>query len=157
MSNAQTAAGVALYIGAAAPTTYTKAGYEQVTWTEVGEISNIGGDIGKVFNLATYTILKERGIVKRKGGYNNGSVTIEYAYYRTDAGQDDMLAAVDSDAPLPFRIVMTDADDTYVYYMGMVMGAPVNIGGTEDFITASVTIEVDSVSDVLFVDADASP
>lgn len=157
MSNAQVAAGVALYVGAAAPATYDKAGYEQVTWTKVGEISNISGDIGKVFNLATYQLLENRGLVKRKGGYNNGSINVEYAYYRTDAGQEDLIAFVDVDDPASFRIVMTDADTTYVYFMAQVMGTPVSIGATEDFITSTVPLEIDSVSDVLFEDADASP
>lgn len=157
MSEAQVAAGVAFYIGDAAPATYDKEGYEAVTWTKVGEIGNITGDIGKVFNLATYQLLEDRGIVKRKGGYNNGSVNVEYAYHRSDTGQVDVVTAVDSDDPLPFRIVMTDEDVTYVYFMGQVMGQPVNIGGTEDFLTSSVPIEIDSVSDVLFEDADASP
>jgi len=157
MSNAQVAAGVAFYIGDSAPGTYDKAGYEAVTWSKVGEISNISGDVGKVFNLATYQLLEDRGIVKRKGGYNNGSISVEYAYHRSDTGQADMVTAVDSDDPLPFRIVLTDDDTTYVYLMGQVMGTPINIGGTEDFITSTVPIEIDSVSDVLFEDADASP
>jgi len=149
MRNAQTAAGVAFFIGAAAPATYNKAGYEAVTWTRVGEISNIGGDIGKMFNLATFALLEQRGIVKRKGGYNNGSVTVEYAYYRTDAGQEDLIAAEEIDTPLPFKISLTDANTTQIYYMGIVMGTPISIGGSEDFLTSSVNIEIDSVSDVL--------
>lgn len=155
MSNAQTAAGAVLSIGAAAPGTYNKAGYEAVTWQAVGEVSNISGDIGKVFSLATYSILADRGLVKRKGQYDNGSITVEYAYYRADAGQEDMLAAVSSDAPLPIRIVMTDAGDTRVYFMGLIMGTPITIGGTEDFIVCSVQIEIDSVSAVLQENAPA--
>ena len=155
MSNAQTAAGVAFYIGAAAPATYDKAGYEAVTWEKVGEISNISGDIGKIFNLATFSLLEQRGIVKRKGGYNNGSVTVEYAYYRTDSGQEDLIAAENVDIPLPYKISLTDADTTQVYYMGLVMGTPISIGGAEDFLTSSVNIEIDSVSDVLEVAAPA--
>ena len=155
MSNAQTAAGVEFYIGAAAPATYDKAGYEAVTWVKVGEISNIGGDVGRMYNLATFALLEARGIVKRKGGYNNGSATIEYAYYRTDAGQEDLIAAELNDAPLPFKMVMTDTDTTHVYYMGLVMGTPISIGGAEDFLTSSVNIEIDSVSDVLEEDAPA--
>lgn len=155
MSNAQTASGVTFSIGAAAPGTYNKAGYEAVTWQAVGEISNISGDIGKVFSLATYSILADRGIVKRKGQYDNGSITIEYAYYRADAGQEDIVAAVASDAPQSIRIVLTDAGDTRVYFMGLVMGAPVTIGGGDDFIVCSVQIEIDSVSAVLQENAPA--
>ena len=155
MSNAKTAAGVAFFVGAAAPATYDKAGYEGVTWVKVGEISNIGGDIGKMFSLATFALLESRGIVKRKGGYNNGSVTVEYAYYRTDEGQEDLIAAGESDALLPFKVVLTDSDTTHLYYMGLTMGTPISIGGGEDFLTSSVNIEIDSVSDVLEEDAPA--
>jgi len=155
MSNAQTAAGVAFFIGAAAPATYDKAGYEAVTWVKVGEIGNIGGDIGKMFSLATFSLLEQRGIVKRKGGYDNGSVTVEYAYYRTDVGQEDLIAAEEVDTPLPFKISLKDANTTQLYYMGIVMGTPISIGGSEDFLTSSVNIEIDSVSDVLEENAPA--
>ena len=153
MSNAQTAAGVEFYVGDAAPATFDKAGYEAVTWVKVGEVSNIGGDIGKMYNLATFAALEERGIVKRKGGYNNGSATVDYAYYRTDAGQEDLIAAGDLDTLFPMKIVLTDPDTTHLYFMGLVMGTPISIGGAEDFLTSSVNIEIDSVSDVLEVAA----
>ena len=156
MSNAQTAAGAIIYIGASAPATYNKTGYESVQWTELGEVTGINGDIGKTFSLATLALLGERGIVKRKGSYNNGSVSVEYAYSRSDNGQDDITAAVDSDSPFPFKIVLPDSDDTHVYFMAMVMGDPISIGTADDFITVATPLEIDSVSDVLEEDAPAS-
>lgn len=149
MSNVQLAAGTKLYIGAAAPATYNKAGYEAVTWTEVGEISNITGDVGAMYSEGTFSVLGNRGIVKRKGSYDNGNVTVEYGYYRADSGQEDIVAAVASDAPFPFKIVMTDVADTHVYFMALVMGAPISIGGNDDFITSAVPLAIDSVSAVL--------
>lgn len=149
MSNVQMAAGTKIYIGAAAPATYNKAGYEAVTWTEVGEVSNIGGDIGAMYNEGTYSVLGNRGIVKRKGSYDNGSATIEYGYYKADPGQEDVVAAALVDTPFPFKIVMTDAGDTHVYFMALVMGQPITIGGNEDFIVSSVPLAIDSVSAVL--------
>ena len=155
MSNARTSAGVAIYIGAAAPSTYDKSGYEAVTWTKIGEVESISGDIGKVFDLVTLNLLEQRGVVKLKGGYNNGQFTAQYAYYRTDGGQEDLTAAVDVDTPLPFKISLTDANTTQLYMMGQVMGDPINIGSSGDVLRSMATIEIDSVSDVLRENAPA--
>lgn len=149
MSKVSTAAGTSLFIGAANPASFDKAGYEGVTWVETGEVSNIGGDVGKVFNLATFNLLKDRGMIKRKGSYDNGQVTLEYGYSRLDTGQVAIVAAAEADSTYPIRIKMSDSENTEVYFMGLIMGSPVTIGGSDDFITASVSIEIDSESNVL--------
>ncbi|PHS13470.1 MAG: hypothetical protein COA78_06955 [Blastopirellula sp.] len=149
MSDVSTSAGAIIYIGAAAPSAFDKAGYEAVTWTEVGEVSNIDGDLGKVFSLSTFNLLKEAGVVKRKGSYNNGSITVQYGYHRTDTGQAAVVAAAGIQTTLPFKIALGDQETTQIYFMALTMGDPINIGGSDDFITSTVTLEIDSESDVL--------
>ena len=152
MSDVETAGGAIIEIGSATPATFDKAGYDLLTWTEIGEVSNISGDLGKVFSLATFNLLKERGIIKRKGSYNNGSINVEYGYHRSDNGQAALVTAANADATYPFKITLEDADTTEIFFMAMPMGAPINIGGADDFLTSSVNLEVDSESDVLFED-----
>lgn len=152
MSDVETSAGATISIGSGTPATFNKVGYDALTFTEIGEVSNISGDLGKVFSLATFQLLKERGLVKRKGGYNNGAVTVEYGYHRSDTGQAALVTAANADATYAFKIILEDADTTEIFFMAMAMGAPINIGGADDFLTSAVVLEVDSESDVLFED-----
>lgn len=149
MAEGYTAAGAAIYIGTAPPTTFTKAGYEAVTWTEIGEVTDIP-QFGKVYTSVTYNPLSNRGVVKRKGSYDNGSHDIAYALVRGEDGQDDLRTALDSDAAFPFKIVTQD--DTHIYYMAQVMSAPVTIGTIDNIVMANTTLDLTSESDILFED-----
>lgn len=155
MSDGQLAAGTKIYMSATAPATYTKAGYEALTWVEIGEVTDINGEIGAMHTTPTYSKLGSRGVVKRLGQYDNGNPTVSYKYYRSDAGQEDLVAVVGVNTPSSFKIGMTDTDATVAYFMALVPGAPVQIGSTEDFIFSDVTLAIDSVSDVLFEDVPA--
>ena len=150
MSDVFTAAGTEIHIGAAAPATFDKAGYEAVTWTKIGETSNIP-QFGKLFNLVTFNPLGQRGTIKRKGSFNLGSTEIEYGYDRDESGQVEVVAAAESDSTFPFRVVLQDG--TNIYFMALVMGVPVNIGTIDNIVMQSAPLELDSESDILFEDA----
>lgn len=147
MSDVFTSAGATLSIGAAAPSTYDKTGYEAVTWEPVGNVSDIP-QFGKLFNLVSFNPLGQRGTVKRKGSYNNGSTDIQYGYVKADAGQVDVVTAMASDDPLPFRVVLQDT--THVYFMAMVMGTPTAVGTIDNIVLQNAPLEIDSVSEILF-------
>lgn len=149
MSNGQLAAGTLIYIGAAAPATYDKAGYEAVVWTAIGEVTDITGEIGAMHTTPTYSKLGSRGIVKRLGQYDNGNPVVSYKYYPADSGQEDILAVVGVNTPNAIKIVVPTATQSHIYFMALVPGAPVQIGSTEDFIFCDVTLAIDSVSNVL--------
>jgi len=155
MSDAQLASGTKIYKGSAAPATYDKAGYEALTWKELGEVQDISGGIGAMHSVVPFNSLSSRGTVKRLGQYDNGEPVVTYAYSRGDAGQEDIKAVVGSNTPSAFRIVATDVDDTHIYFMAVVPGAPITIGGGDDYIMCAVTLAIDEVSDVLEEDAPA--
>lgn len=149
MSNAFTSAGTTIAIGDDLPATYDKAGFEAVAWETIGEVTDLG-EFGKEFNLVTHNPLGDRRTVKRKGSFNDGAVTMQYAYTRTeDDGQIDLRAALDSDDSFPIRIILQD--DTHVYMSVQVMSAPVNVGSVDQITSASTTLEIDN--DILFEDA----
>ena len=52
-SKAQTLAGSKVYISASLPATYDSAGFTALTYTEIGEISDIG-TVGKEYTLVTH-------------------------------------------------------------------------------------------------------
>lgn len=138
----QTAAGAELAIAAAGtPQTFDEAGYSGMVYTDVGEITNIG-EFGKEFNLVTHQPLATRGVKKGKGSFNNGTLTPVAALDGDDAGQLALMAAAESDDSYAFRVTLQDGS---VYYMmGKVMSVRTSVGGVDDVVTVSPTIEVDS-------------
>ena len=138
----QTAAGAELAIAAAGtPATFDEAGYSALTYTIVGEITNIG-EFGKEFALVTHQPLATRGVKKGKGSFNNGTLSPVAALDSDDAGQDAILLAAESDSSYAFRVTLQDG--TAYYVMGKVMSVRTSVGSVDDVVTISPTIEVDS-------------
>ena len=146
----QTAAGASLAIAstAGAPTTFDTAGYGALVYTDIGEITNIG-EFSKEFALVTHQPLATRGVKKGKGSFNNGTLNPSLALDNTDAGQRILHDALESDESYAFLVTLQDG--TKYYLMGKVMSYKPNIGGVDDVVTASPTIEVDS--DPIVMDA----
>lgn len=137
----QSSAGASLAISAAIPASFNATGYAALTYTTVGEVTNIG-EFGKEFELIEHAPLASRGVKKFKGGYNNGTIEPEIALDPDDAGQILMETASNSDAKYSFKITLQDG--TIYYLMGLVMSFRPNVGTVNDLIMAAASIEVDS-------------
>jgi len=107
-----------LSVSAATPATFSSAGYAALTWTEVGETSELP-EFGATCSAVTFTPI-ETGIVNKFHGERNyGSITIPLAYDYADAGQNILRAALASEDEISFRETRTDG--TVRYMMGKVM------------------------------------
>lgn len=148
MSDVFTSAGTQIFIGGALPASYDKVGFEAVTWQEIGEVTDLG-EFGREYNLVTHNALNNRRTIKRKGAYNDGAVTLQYAYQRQLQGQIDLQAALDSDESAPIKVVLSD--DTHLYFTAQVMSAPINVGSVDQITSASTSLEIDN--DILVEDA----
>ena len=139
----QTAAGATLAISTVStpPATFDAAGYAALSYTVVGEITNIG-DFGKEYALVTHQPLSTRGVKKGKGSFNNGTLNPALAYDAGDAGQILLQSALESDQSYSFRVTLQNG--TVFYMRGKVMSFKPSVGGVDDVVTASPTIEVDS-------------
>lgn len=137
----QTAAGAVLRIGTGVPATFDAAGYAAITYTEVGEITNIGS-FGKEYALVSHQPLSSRGVKKGKGSFNNGTLNPALAYDSSDEGQIALKAALDSDSAFPFQVELQDGSSFYM--MAIVMSLKPNVGGVDEVVTSSPTLEVTS-------------
>ena len=135
----QTASGVTLGISAVAPAAHDIASFDALTFINVGEITNIG-EFGKEWSLVTHNPLSTRGTEKGKGSFTNGSLSPGLALDPGDAGQTAMETALESDDPVYLSITLQDG--TIFYLVGLVMSFKPNIGGVDDVVTASTTIEL---------------
>lgn len=134
-------AGSALALSAVLPATQDAAGYNALTWTNIGEVTDVG-ELGKEFNLITYTPLASRRVQKLKGSYNQGSMQLQMGRDTSDAGQTALRTARDSDNPYAFRLTLQNG--TKMYFQAMTMGYKTSVGSTEQITSASATLELTS-------------
>ena len=147
-SKAFTSAGTKLFISASAPATYNKTGFEALTFTEIGEVSEMG-EFGRQYNLVTFNTLGDRRTVKRKGSYNDGTIACQMARVPDDAGQTILTTAVNSDNSYSIKIKLQDG--TVFYTSAQVMSYTTNIGNVDQITSATVNLEIDK--DILEVAA----
>lgn len=143
MSNAYTSLGTALAVSTAAPATYDEAGYEALTYTNVGEITSVG-EFGATAAVVTHDPLALGYTVKRKGQINYGTLTLQMARDVSDAGQIVLKAGADGASKYVVHTWrVTHQSGLVQYFTGMVFGYTTNVGGSNQIVGASTTIELD--------------
>ena len=135
----RTSAGTTLKVSASSPATFDPTGYNALTMTVVGEVSDLG-EFGREFNLVTFNPVGSRGVVKKKGSFNQGTMTIQMGLDTDDTGQILLKSASMSDADHSF-LVTTQNGDKY-YFQAQVMSFKVNVGSVDQITTAAVTLSI---------------
>lgn len=135
----RTSAGTTLKISANAPATFNVAGYSALTYTAVGEITDLG-EFGREFTLVTHNPVGSRGTQKFKGSFNEGTMNLSLGLDTDDAGQVLMKAASLADTAYSFEVT-TQNGDTY-YFQAMVMSFKVGVGSVDSITTATCTLEL---------------
>lgn len=135
---AQTSAGYTLSIG----TTATNPSGD--TFTLIGEVTNVPA-FGKSFQEITHNPVSSRETQKFKGAFNAGSVTLDMAMDVNDAGQEDLLTALDSDSLYNFRLEYNDkatpsGHGSYRIFKARVMSYTENPAGVNNIVTAQVQL-----------------
>lgn len=138
-----TSAGTTLGVSAASPATFNETGYEALTFTAVGEITDLG-EFGREYALVTHNPLGSRGTVKFKGSFNEGQISLQLGLNTEDAGQILLKAAANSDNNYSFA-VETQAGDFY-YFQAQVMSFKVGVGSVDSITTATVMLEITTTS-----------
>ncbi len=138
-SSAFTSAGTTIGIVSGDPSSYDATGFEALTFDLIGEVTDLG-EFGREYSLVTHNPLGDRQTVKRKGSYNDGSISMTVARTPDDAGQTTLQAALDSDDNYSFNVTLQDG--TELYFSAQVMSYTANVGTVDQITTASVTIEI---------------
>lgn len=134
-------AGSTFAISASAPASENAAGFDALTYTLVGEVTNLGA-VGQESSLITHMPVGDRVVRKLKGSKNNGTMELTYALDLADAGQVLLKAAAESDSAYSVRLVLQNG--TKIYFRGLVMSAKREVGGVDSITSGSSTIEVTS-------------
>lgn len=139
----QTAAGAKLGISAALPATYDATGFAALTFTNIGEVTNLG-TFGRKYNVVSYNPLASRSTQKRKGSFNSGTLSPQLSIDDADAGQIIMRSALASDAEFSFQ--MTKQDGKKVWCKGIVTSFEENLATVDTIYNATATIEINTDS-----------
>lgn len=140
-----TSAGTTIGLSAAQPATYNEAGYEALTFTTIGSVTDLGEIPSRVYELVTLYYVASRGQAKAKGGYTLGSQTITFAIDSGDTGQTLVDTATESDNAYSVKISHPEHGD--IYAQALVMGGPKTYGDVNTASTRAVTLEYTIVSD----------
>jgi len=140
-TEAFTTAGSTIAVVNEVPITFDDIGFEALTYTDVGEITNLG-EFGKEVTLVTHNPIADRRTRKRKGSFNEGSISLEMARLVSDAGQTILNNGVDLDDSHSFKITLQDG--TALYFTAQIMSFMTNLGDVDSITSASCTVEIDS-------------
>lgn len=139
----ETMAGTRLAISAGVPATYDATGYSALTYSSIGEITDIGTH-GKTHAEIKLNTLGSAGVQKFKGSYDLGNKSVKLAVSTADAGQVILYTALGSYANFAFKQTYQNGD--VEYFSAKVMSI-VNEGTTTDSMRAlAVGIAIDSPS-----------
>ncbi len=141
-SKAMTSATTKIYIGAAQPTTYDEAGFEAVTWTEIGEVTSIG-QLGGTNSVITHIPLGTSVVVKRTGSTNYGTLDLQGARC-DDTGIAALRAAFDSKLSKPFKVVYPPTLGEVDYFTGVVTSATTNVGNADQILGFAANVDIDN-------------
>lgn len=121
--------------------TYDATAFGALTWTEIGEVSDLG-EFGREYNVIKFNALKTRRTTKRKGSYDDGTVQIQLGKVKDDAGQVALKTALNSDLSYPIKIVLQDA--TIFYFTAQVSSSTTNVGNVDQITASTVKLEIDN-------------
>lgn len=137
----RTSAGTTLSVSASIPATFNEAGYDALAFTAVGEVTDLG-EFGREYALVSHNPLASRGTVKKKGSFNEGSITLQLGLDNDDAGQVILKAASVSDNDYSFKVELQSGD--VYYFQAQVMSFKTAVGSVDAITGASVTLEITS-------------
>jgi len=135
-------AGAGLLVCLTLPATNNAAGYEALTFVEVGEITGISGDIGRVYDEIEVNNLRQRRKEKRKGAFSEGAPSITTNYAPGDDGQIAMATALEMDTNVSICIELSDG--TAKYAQGLVLSAPFTIGDLSSVVSGTYNIALNT-------------
>ena len=142
----QSTAGTVLSVSIATPATQDEAGYSALSYTEVGEVTDLG-EYGSDGNLITYQAIGERLDQKLKGSINAGSQSLQLGRDIVDAGQAILKAASTNgsatvDTNLSFKIGYKDG--SIDYFQALVMNYVNSLGNSNQVTAANCNIELNT-------------
>lgn len=155
-----TAAGSKIHIGAAvtaaqADTLVEFQGLPAAGWIEIGLAETLG-EFGDEATSVKFSSISDARVRKAKGVKDAGTMALTCGRDTTDPGQDALIAAEATNNKYPFRVTYPDrltpqGTDSVEYFRALVLSKRTNIGGADNIIRRSFSLDIDS--EIFAVDA----
>jgi hypothetical protein len=141
-----TVAETTLSISAAAPATFDAAGYGALTWTAIGELTDLGSVKGRAYNTSTHAPVGSAQQTQKKGSYTLPNADFVCAWDEDDAGQILVEAGSKNNAVYSFKAVKQDG--SIRYFTAQVMSFIENMGTVDNVVTGAFSLlrQTDSVT-----------
>lgn len=142
----QTSTGIKIAAVLGRPATLDKAGYEALTYVDIGEVTNIP-DFGATIQVVESNPLATGVTEKFTGFVNYGSVALEADLDDEDAGQSLATNAVDTthaDYGKEFSFELTYASGAKRYWVARFFSATEAPGGANSMVTTSMQLEINT-------------
>lgn len=141
----QTAALSKLYISTAATTVATQSAFEGLSFTEVGEIEDMG-EFGSEFSTINFVSLADRLVRKFKGTEDPGTMTLQMGMDPADGGQDLLVTALGVDTEYGIKITLNDGttSPTTFYFRARIMSYKRQVGSAENVVKATTSIGINT-------------
>lgn len=140
----QPTTGIVFSVSAATPATDDQAGYEALTFTEVGELLTIPA-FGADTQVITYEPLKDGITKKDKGFINYGSQALVAVMDTEDAGQIIMISAAEGANKLVEHSFKLEYPLGEVrYYQGKVFSYQEEPGSSNSMINVNMNLEINT-------------
>jgi hypothetical protein len=137
--NFETVSGSTLAVSVGVPAAEDAASYGALVWTAVGEITDLGGSLGRDYNIVEHSPIAQARVIQKKGSYRLGSQDLVMAWDQNDAGQDILrTAANDPDDIVSIRITKQSGD--LRYYRAQVSKFLENFGTADNVNQGMVTL-----------------
>jgi hypothetical protein len=136
--NVTTVAESSLWVSVALPATYTESGYDALTWTKIGEITNVGSVLGREYNTSTHAPVDSAQQIEKKGSFKLGSAEFMMGWDEEDAGQIIVDAASRSYSVLSFKLEKQDG--ALRYFTAQVSKFVENNGAVDDNVQGALTL-----------------
>jgi len=140
----QTSTGTLFAIVAASPATIDQAGFEALSYVNVGEVTDvpeIGADVAVVSHMPLAT-----GIVEKFKGFKNfGSFALGFADDTTDAGQavlDSGATGANENVQHSARITLQDG--TFIFFTCKIFSFKLAPGSADSIVGSTSAIEIES-------------
>lgn len=134
----ETVAGSTIAVSISAPATYDAAGYGALSFTSVGEITDLGNGLGRAYNTTTHSPISSRQVIEKKASYRLGTLELMMAWDQSDAGQDLCRTAALDDSILSIKITKQGGDIRY--FTAQVSEFVENFGTVDNVVQGKMTL-----------------
>ena len=140
----QTSTGLTVKLSASQPATPDASGYAALTYTEIGEVTNVPS-FGPTVAVVESNPLKTGITEKFKGFINNGSTSVDFDVDTEDAGQILLSSGtIGANKDVRHSFVIEYADGSKRYFQGKIFSDSETPGSANSMLTGTAQIEIET-------------